>query len=256
MKPQFSQQPPPPVAAIVHIYRGLMDRAATWRVRIDASTNWAVVTSGTAVSFTLSDAVRSHAVLLLTMLMIVAFLIIEARRTRYYDLWSSWVRLMEIDYFAPILRENVVTSNTRWQELLVRELDFPHFKSSFLRMFVRRLRDNYLWILLFLIVSWMLKLLLHSRSDLGPGVADTFVNRASIGPIPGNWVMAVVVGSYALVVVLVLIFDRRTPAIEAMSDERLFRKMASPSQQPVFARPFEPRPIPLHDEPQDPRVTD
>ena len=53
----------PPVAATIHIYRGLMDRATTWRMRIDNPTNWAIVTCGTTVRFTLSDETPSHAVL-------------------------------------------------------------------------------------------------------------------------------------------------------------------------------------------------
>ena len=101
---------PPPVAATIHIYRGLMDRAATWRLRIDNPTNWAIVTSGTAVSFTLSDETHPHAVLLLLMLFVIMFLIIEARRTRYYDLWSSWLRLLETEYLAPILSIRIVDS--------------------------------------------------------------------------------------------------------------------------------------------------
>src|SRR5215213_10957728 len=59
---------PPPVAATVHIYRGLMDRGTTWRQRVDNPTNWAIVSCGTTVSFVLSDDLHSHVVLLLVML--------------------------------------------------------------------------------------------------------------------------------------------------------------------------------------------
>src|SRR5262245_14065314 len=133
-----ANQPPPPIAATVHIYRGLMDSAATWRTRIDYPTNWAIITSGTAASFVLSDESHSHAVLLLVMLMTVMFMTIEARRTRYYHLWSSWLRLLETEYFAPILKENSVTINDTWQALLVRDLGFPHFKMTFWQMLSRR----------------------------------------------------------------------------------------------------------------------
>jgi len=106
---------PPPVAATVHIYRGLMDRGTTWRQRVDNPTNWAIVSCGTTVSFALSDDTHSHVVLLLVMLFGISFLAIEARRTRYYDLWSSWLRLLETEYLAPILQDNCVTAGDTWQ---------------------------------------------------------------------------------------------------------------------------------------------
>lgn len=233
--------PPPPVAAIVHIYRGLMDRANTWRQRIDASTNWAIVTSGTAVSFVLSDPLHSHVVLLLAMLLINAFLLIEARRMRYYDLWSSWVRLMESEYFAPLLHDNHVAANLTWQHLIVRDLDFPHFKSTLLTMIGLRLRANYLAIHLFLIVSWLVKLMLHQPPDMLPGTPDNLVNRAAVGQIPGLLVMAAVVLFYIGGLLLTLLTNRHDPSVEVLRCDRLLQKLTSPAQQPVNPQPFEPR---------------
>src|SRR5215210_4845222 len=42
-------------AVMVHLYRGVMDAATTWRGRIDGTTNWAVLSSGSIASFVLSD---------------------------------------------------------------------------------------------------------------------------------------------------------------------------------------------------------
>lgn len=232
---------PPPVAAIVHIYRGLMDRSCTWRQRIDASTNWAIVTSGTAVSFVLSDPAHSQVVLLLVMLLINAFLIIEARRMRYYDLWSSWVRLMESEYLAPILRDNQVTVNATWQHIVVRDLDFPHFKSSFWSMVGLRLRDNYLAIHLFLILSWLLKLSLHPRTDMPPDLADNVLNRAGIGEVSGLAVMGAVVVFYIIALLITLLTSSAEPSSEVLGCERMLQKLTSPDQQPVNPHPYEPR---------------
>lgn len=233
---------PPSVGTSVHIYRGLMDRATTWRVRIDAPTNWAIISSGTAVSFVLNDPTHSHAVLLLMMMMTFAFLTIEARRTRFYDLWCSWVRLLEADYFAPILRDGQVTIDQLWEQMMVRDMDFPHFKSSFWQMFGRRLRDNYLAILLFLILSWLLKLLLHERADLPPYLTNTFVNRATIGPIPGWMVLAIVLLTYVSLLVFVISIGRRgSSSIEVISGEQMLWRLASPLQQPVNPKPWHTR---------------
>jgi len=213
-----------------------MDRASTWRIRIDNPTNWAIITCGTSVSFTLSDETHSHAVLLLIMLFTVMFLIVEARRTRYYDLWSSWLRLLETDYLAPILQDNCVTAGDTWQDLLVRDLGYPHFKATSWGMAQRRLRDHYMAIYLFLLLSWLLKLLLHPLSA-GQCVHESFVCHATIGPIPGGGVIALVGCFYLVLAIMTLLgYRHRDPSVEVLSRERTLQKLVSPSQQPVGRR--------------------
>jgi uncharacterized membrane protein len=229
--------PPPPIAATVHIYRGLMDRATTWRLRIDNPTNWAILTCGTGASFALGDESHSHAALLLVMLFTLSFLMIEARRTRYYDLWSSWLRLIETEYLAPILQDNCVTANDTWQELIVRDLGYPHFKATYWEMIRRRIRDIYLPIYLFLMLSWLLKLLSHHAIAPGLCEQETFVCHAAVGPIPGQVVLGVVLCFYLVLIVMALMsFPRREPSIEVLSRERTLQKLVSPLQQPVNRR--------------------
>jgi len=238
--PSTNQAAPPPVAATVHIYRGLMDQAMTWRVRVDSSTNWAIITSGTSVSFVLSDPTHSHAVLLLMMLFTLMFLTVEARRTRYYDLWSSWMRLIETEYLAPILQDNCVTVNDTWQELIVRDLGYPHFKTTFWQMLGRRLRDNYMAIYLFLLLSWMVKLLFHEAPDAACVVDQTFVCHATLGPIPGRLVLGAVVCFYiGLALIMVVSYRAHEPSVEVLTRERTLQKLVSPMQQPVSKRPWQ-----------------
>lgn len=237
--PPSNQPTPPPVAATIHIYRGLMDTAGTWRTRIDNPTNWAIITSGTAVSFALSDEDHSHAVLLLVMLFTVMFMTIEARRTRYYNLWSSWLRLLETEYFAPILQDNCITVNDVWQELIVRDLGYPHFKTTFWQMLGRRLRDNYLAIYLFLILSWLVKLLAHQPSGVSPCAIDTYVCHATVGPIPGWLVLSGVFCFYGgLLLLMLLTYHAGEPSVEVLSRDRTLQKLVSPMQQPVNKRPW------------------
>jgi len=229
---------PPPVAATVHIYRGLMDRATTWRLRIDNPTNWAIVAVGTTVSFVMSDESHSHVVLLLVMLFVVSFLAIEARRTRYYDLWSSWLRLLETEYLAPILQDNCVTASDTWQELIVRDLGYPHFKATFWMMIQRRLRDHYMAIYLFLLLSWLLKLLQHSASQDSCG-SQIFICHATVGPIPGGVVLGLVGCCYLVLAIITLLgYPGREPSVEVLSRERTLQKLVSPLQQPVNKRPW------------------
>jgi uncharacterized membrane protein len=234
--PPINQPVPPPIGATIHIYRGLMDRATTWRARIDNPTNWAILTCGTSVSFVLNSADHSHAVLLLIMLMTLMFLSIEARRTRYYDLWSSWLRLLETEYLAPILQDNVVTAADTWHELLVRDLGYPHFKASFWRMFRRRLRDHYMAIYLFLLLAWLLKLVQHPTLACS-GPSNTIVCHAAVGPISGGYVFGGVLTYYTLLIFLAIMgYASHDPSIEVLSRERTLLKLVSPLQQPVGRR--------------------
>jgi len=258
------QSTPPPVGATIHIYRGLMDSSSTWRTRIDNPTNWAIITSGTSVSFVLNDATHSHAVLLLVMLLTVMFMMIEARRTRHYHLSSSWLRLLETEYFVPILRHNHVTVNDSWQELIVRDLGFPHFKTTFLHMLGRRLRDVYLAIYTFLVLSWFVKLLFHRppvpqacgssavvRQSIDDAIdryvqylpvcnADSFLRHAALGPIPGWLVIGAVLCWYlALIALVVFTYSTNEPSVEVLSRERTMQKLVSPTQQPVDRRPWQ-----------------
>ena len=40
--------------ALVHFYRGEIQRSNVWRGRLDATTNWAVITAGATLSFVFS----------------------------------------------------------------------------------------------------------------------------------------------------------------------------------------------------------
>lgn len=235
MHVQPAPDAPAPISATIHIYRGLMDRAASWRQRIDLPTNWAITTAGATTSFVLSDIEHSHAVLLLVMLLTVAFLAIEARRFRYYDLWASWVRVLETDYFATILRSNEIGANQPWQHMLVHDFDDPLFKAHTWQFVARRLRDIYCAVFGFLLASWLLKLLIHQPADQGI-VSNTFVGRAAVGPIPGLVVLAVVFTGYGALLIMMLVWRNQAPDVEVLSRERMLLRMVSPDQEHMSRR--------------------
>src|SRR5512146_2454617 len=76
------------VTAMVHLFRAEVQRANGWRQRLDTTTNWAVVATGATLSIAFSQANVHHGVIILNSLLITLFLFIEARRYRYYELWS------------------------------------------------------------------------------------------------------------------------------------------------------------------------
>ena len=72
-----------------HLYRGELYRSTVWRTRLDTTTNWAVLTTGIALSLTFSSETASPLPLVLVGLLVTTFLSIEARRYRYFDFWRS-----------------------------------------------------------------------------------------------------------------------------------------------------------------------
>jgi uncharacterized membrane protein len=173
---------------MVHLYRGELTRANTWRQRLDATTNWAVVTTGATISIAFSQSRGHHSVILLNLLLVTLFVAIEARRYRYYELWSSRVRLIETDFFAGMLVPPFRPA-WDWAETLAESLLQPSYPISMWEAFGRRFRRNYLWIYIIVASSWLAKLWLH------PQKAETWteiVERASFMGIPGDWLFMVI----------------------------------------------------------------
>jgi uncharacterized membrane protein len=77
------------IGAIAHLYRGEMYRSKIWRTRLDAATNWAVVTTGIAMSIAFS---ATPLPIVLVSFLVTVFWVLEARRYRLYDIWRTRVR--------------------------------------------------------------------------------------------------------------------------------------------------------------------
>ena len=70
----------------------------------------------------------------------------EARRYRYYEIWSSRVRVLETGYFASLLDPENTPTDEAWAQHLAADLITPHFTITEWEAIGRRLRRNYLWI--------------------------------------------------------------------------------------------------------------
>ena len=71
---------PADITALSHLYRGELYRSTVWRTRLDATTNWAVLTTGIALSLTFGSESASPLPLVLAGVLVATFLFIEARR--------------------------------------------------------------------------------------------------------------------------------------------------------------------------------
>ncbi len=188
--------------AMVHYYRAEVTRANLWRNRLDTTTNWAVVTTAAALTFSFGSAQNPHFVLLLVLLLVLIFLGIEARRYIYYSLWYHRVRLMETDFFARMVSPPFQPSPD-WADALNDSLQNPAFAVSFYSALGSRYRRNYFWLVTLILLSWLLKLVIHPIQVTSWG---ELVAHAAIGAaVPGGWVLGVVGVIYAALGVTALV---------------------------------------------------
>jgi len=174
------------IGALAHLYRGEVYRSTVWRTRLDSTTNWAVVTTGIALSVTYSSAEASPLPLVLVGLLVSVFLLFEARRYRYFNVWRARARLLETDFYAPMIKGEGTRSDSGWTELLAKDYREPRYHIDFARAIGRRLRRTYAWIFVIQAIAYYGKLAIHPvpLTTLG----DLW-ERAAIGPIPGGFVV-------------------------------------------------------------------
>lgn len=181
--------------ALVHFYRGEVQRSNVWRSRLDATTNWAVITAGATLSFVFSSPDNPHFAIPINCILVSIFLFMEARRYRYYEVWANRVRVLETGYFAPMFSHQAIAPDKEWAEHISADLLAPHFTISEWEAVGRRLRSNYIWIFVLLALSWTLKIYIHpfpiASGDARVNPMDVFFARASVGLVPGELVFLV-----------------------------------------------------------------
>lgn len=185
--------------SLIHLYRGEVGRMTAYRVRLDTTTNWAVITTAGLLGYAFSDR-GSQAILLGAMLLDYFFLHVEARRFRSFEIAHLRVRLLERFFFPTALGE---ARDPSWRAYMIRELATPHLPLDRVQALGWRLRHNYLWIYAATLIAWLVKL------DLGRSIAMDktvwqYLDRARIENVPGAAVFAAVLAWYAFLVVLAL----------------------------------------------------
>ncbi|MEM8937148.1 MAG: DUF2270 domain-containing protein [Pseudomonadota bacterium] len=173
------------IGALAHLYRGEVYRSTMWRTRLDTTTNWSVVTLGIALSITYADADASALPLLLVGILIAMFLILEARRYRYFNVWRARARWIETNFYAPLLLKTKQPEPGEWQDILANDYLSPQYHIGFWRAMGRRIRRNYMWIFSFQAVAYFGKILMHPTALTS---VDEFFARMALGPLPGSLV--------------------------------------------------------------------
>jgi len=175
------------IGALAHLYRGEVYRSTIWRTRLDTTTNWSVVTLGIALSIAFSSPEASPIPLILVGILIVFFLMLEARRYRYFNVWRARCRWLETHFYVPMLREGDLHLEEGWQSTLAEDYSHPRYHVGMLTAIGRRIRRNYFWILLIQTTAYVGKLMVHPAPLTSAG---DLAQRAAIGPLRGEWVLA------------------------------------------------------------------
>ncbi len=188
---------------IIHYYRGEMGRMASWRDRIDRTSNWAMTVVAGLLSVSLSTPSSHHGVVLFAVLLISLFLMIEARRYRFFDVYRARVRQLERHYFAQALNPQAEL-NRDWGAAVAMSLRHPVFLMSYRHALFRRIRRNYGWMYAILLLAWLLKISSpRLQQDEMPAdfvySATELLQNAALGPVPGSAVLLVVLGFYLAV---------------------------------------------------------
>src|SRR5918993_1082702 len=184
---------------LVHYHRAEVGRMAGWRDRIDRTTNWSITVVGAMLSVSLSTPSAHHGVVLFAMLLVFLLLSIESRRYRFFDVYRGRVRRLERNYYGPLFSPSIEIKED-WAHALGEDLRRPSFVISRREAMSRRLRRNYGWMFLILLLAWLLKITsakLQPDSGLAefPLSAGEWLRNASVGPLPG-WLIIVAVASF------------------------------------------------------------
>jgi uncharacterized membrane protein len=90
---------------------------------------------------------------------------------------------MEKHLYAPMLDDGDLHLEEGWQHTLARDYREPRYHIGLLRAVGRRLRNNYIWILMIQTIAYFGKIIIHPTPVAG---VEELLQRAAVGPIPGE----------------------------------------------------------------------
>src|SRR5919197_4545807 len=195
---QRSLYDPGYVNAMSHFYRGEMSRIMVWRQRLDVTTNWAITSSTAIITIAFSSREVPHIIFFLNLAILWGLLWIEARRYRFYDAFRARIRMLEAHFLVPMVMENRDLLQGEWKKLVCEDLILPCFKISKLEAIGRRLKRNYVFIFILIMVAWVTKIYLHASEPITSGRA--LYHALRVGHIPSWLVAATFIGTFACVI--------------------------------------------------------
>jgi uncharacterized membrane protein len=205
---QKSLYDPGYVNAMSHFYRGELSRIMIWRQRLDITTNWAITSSTAIITIAFSNRDVPHIIFFFNLAIVWVMLWIEARRYRFYDAFRARVRMLEAHFLVPMVMENRELLQGEWKKLVCEDLILPSFKISRLEAVGRRLKRNYVFIFILIMVAWVTKIFLHASMTLD-GV-PAFYRALRVGHIPSWLVAFIFVGTLVSVIGITIYVGKKT----------------------------------------------
>ncbi len=196
------------VNAMSHFYRGEMGRIMVWRQRLDITTNWAITSSTAIITIAFANAGVPHIIFFFNLAIVWVMLWIEARRYRFYDAFRARIRMLEAHFLVPMVMENRDLLQGEWKKLVCEDLILPCFKISKLEAIGRRLKRNYIFIFILILVAWITKIFLHAPLAMDSPLS--FYHALRVGHIP-SWLVALVfVGTFVSVISITIYVSKKS----------------------------------------------
>src|SRR5207244_12277057 len=107
---------------------------------------------------------------------------IEARRYRLYDAFRARVRMLEAHFLVPMVMENREMLQGEWKKLVCEDLILPCFKITKLEAIGRRLKRNYMFIFILILMAWLTKIFLNASAPINDFVS--FYHALRLGHCP------------------------------------------------------------------------
>ncbi|PYK69479.1 MAG: integral membrane-like protein [Verrucomicrobia bacterium] len=164
-----------------------MSHFMVWRQRLDITTNWAITSSTAIITIAFSNRDVPHIIFFFNLAIVWVMLWIESRRYRFYDAFRARVRMLEAHFLVPMVMENRQMLQGEWKKLVCEDLILPSFKISKLEAIGRRLKRNYVFIFILIMVAWVTKIFLHASEPLTSSRA--LYHALRVGHIP-SWLVA------------------------------------------------------------------
>jgi uncharacterized membrane protein len=205
---QRSLYDPGYVNAMSHFYRGEMNRIMVWRQRLDVTTNWAITSSTAIITIAFANRDVPHIIFFFNLAIVWSLLWIEARRYRFYDAFRARIRMLEAHFLVPMVMENRDMLQGEWKKLVCEDLILPCFKISKLEAVGRRLKRNYVFIFILILVAWITKIFLHAPTAMD-GV-PAFYRALRVGHIPSWLVALVLIGTFISVIGITIYVGKKT----------------------------------------------
>jgi uncharacterized membrane protein len=194
----------------------MIDGASRWSAFRDVALPLVLpgIAAAAMLSLSLSSPTSHHGVLLFAMVLVQLLLLIEARRYRFFDVYRGRVRRLEKNYFAQIFAP-MPDPDGGWAKVLGQDLRKPRFLIPLRVAMSRRLKRNYFWMFLVLLLAWVLKISTPKLQEEGVArelawSVNEVVGNAAFGPLPGWVILLAVIGFYGWLAFMALSPDVET----------------------------------------------